>query len=123
MPNNIKYSNSLSKFKKLLKSWKLCPCRLCKTYIAQIGFICLSHHNIQILFQSCINLYHKNFYIDFAQTFFLKSLFYYLIVIIIISFCRLALFRHTFNISLLTLIQFNSISSKTECFAKIVNSF
>ena len=41
VPNNIKYSNSLSKFKKLIKSWKLeaCPCRLCKTYIAQVGFI------------------------------------------------------------------------------------
>ena len=41
VPNNIKYSNSLSKFKKLIKSWKpeTCPCRLCKTYIAQVGFI------------------------------------------------------------------------------------
>ena len=41
VPNNIKYSNSLSKFKKVIKSWKreACPCRLCKTYIAQVGFI------------------------------------------------------------------------------------
>ena len=41
VPNNIKDSNSLSKFKKLIKSWKpeACPCRLCKTYIAQVGFI------------------------------------------------------------------------------------
>ena len=33
LPNNIKYSNPLSKFKKLIKSWKLeeCPWRLCKT--------------------------------------------------------------------------------------------
>ena len=40
VPNNIKYSNSLSKFKKLIKSWKpeACPCWLCKTYIAQVGF-------------------------------------------------------------------------------------
>ena len=39
--NNIRYSNSLSKFKKLIKSWKpkACPCSLCKTYIAQVGFI------------------------------------------------------------------------------------
>ena len=39
--NNMKYSNSLSKFKKLVKSWKpeACPCRLCKTYIAQVGFM------------------------------------------------------------------------------------
>ena len=41
VPYNIKYSNSLSKFKKLIKSWKpeACTCRLCKTYIAQVGFI------------------------------------------------------------------------------------
>ena len=41
VPNNIKYSNSLSKFKKLIKSWKpeACPCRLCKTCIAQVGFM------------------------------------------------------------------------------------
>ena len=41
LPNNIKYSNSLSKLKKLIKSWKpeACPCRLRKTYIAQVRFI------------------------------------------------------------------------------------
>ena len=41
VPNSIKYSNSLSKFKKLINSWKpkTCLCRLCKTYIAQVGFI------------------------------------------------------------------------------------
>ena len=40
VPDNIRYSTSLSKFKKLIKSWKpeACPCRLCKTYIAQVGF-------------------------------------------------------------------------------------
>ena len=41
VPNNIKCSNSSSKFKKFIKSWKpeTCPCRLCNTYIAQAGFI------------------------------------------------------------------------------------
>ena len=42
VPNNIKYLNSLSKFKKLIKSWKreACLCRLCKSYIqCQVGFI------------------------------------------------------------------------------------
>ena len=41
VPNNIKYSNSLSKYKKLIKLWKpeACSCRLFETYIAQIGFI------------------------------------------------------------------------------------
>ena len=41
VPNNIKYSNFLSQFSELIKSWKpkACPCRLCKTCIAQVGFI------------------------------------------------------------------------------------
>ena len=41
VPNSIKYCDSLSKFRKLIKSWRLksCPCRLCKTYIAHLGFI------------------------------------------------------------------------------------
>ena len=31
----------IKKFKKLIKSWvsKQCPCRLCKTYSSQVGFI------------------------------------------------------------------------------------
>ena len=41
VPNNIKNSSSLNKFKSSIKSWKPneCPCRLCKKYIAQVGFI------------------------------------------------------------------------------------
>ena len=41
VPNNIKYCNSLSKFLKLIQSWKpeASPCRFYKTYIAQVGFI------------------------------------------------------------------------------------
>ena len=41
VPNNIKNCDSLSKFRKLIKSWRLesCPCKLCKTYIAHLGFI------------------------------------------------------------------------------------
>ena len=57
VPNNIKYSSSLNKFKKLIKSWKpeACPCRLCKIYITQVGLILLSN-NIQIFYQSSIKL-------------------------------------------------------------------
>ena len=46
LPNNIKYSNPLSKFKKLIKSWKLeeCPWRLCKTQLH-----CLSRVYLTIL--------------------------------------------------------------------------
>ena len=38
---NTRESNSLNKFKSLVKFWKpdTCPCRLCKNYIAQMGFI------------------------------------------------------------------------------------
>ena len=41
VPQNIKESNSLNEFKSLIKFWKpdTCPCRLCKNYIAQVGFI------------------------------------------------------------------------------------
>ena len=39
VPNYIKCGNSLSKFLKLIKSWKpeACSWRLCKTCIAQVG--------------------------------------------------------------------------------------
>ena len=41
VPQSIKNSNSLKEFKFLIKQWKPdgCPCRLCKTYVAQVGFI------------------------------------------------------------------------------------
>ena len=41
VPDQIKHCGSLTKFKNLIKSWspKDCPCRLCKTNIAQVGFI------------------------------------------------------------------------------------
>ena len=39
--DQIKHCGSLTKFKHFIKSWSTssCPCRLCKTYIAQVGFI------------------------------------------------------------------------------------
>ena len=41
VPQNVRESNSLNKFKSLIKFWKpdTCLCRLCKNYIAQVGFI------------------------------------------------------------------------------------
>ena len=41
VPQNIKEGSSLSSFKNKVKKWipQNCPCRLCKTYIAQVGFI------------------------------------------------------------------------------------
>ena len=41
VPENIKTAESLSKFKFLIKQWKpeKCPCRLCRLYISQVGFV------------------------------------------------------------------------------------
>ena len=41
VPDEIKNCQSLHKFKDLIKSWTTnqCPCRLCKTYLAQVGLI------------------------------------------------------------------------------------
>ena len=41
VPQNIKNCKYLQEFKKLLQAWKLkaCPCRICKKYVANIGFI------------------------------------------------------------------------------------
>ena len=41
IPHAFKQINSLSGFKKAIKEWKPgnCSCRLCKTYISQVGFL------------------------------------------------------------------------------------
>ena len=41
VPQSLRKSKTLNKFKTKIKSWypDHCPCMLCKTYIAQIGFI------------------------------------------------------------------------------------
>ena len=41
LPESIKNSNSLEEFKIKVKKWfpKGCTCRLCKTYINNVGFI------------------------------------------------------------------------------------
>ena len=41
VPQKIKEASSLSSFKNKVKKWipQNCPCRLCKIYIVQVGFI------------------------------------------------------------------------------------
>ena len=41
VPAEMKSLDSLSQFKTAIKGWKTgnCPCRICKTYISQVGFI------------------------------------------------------------------------------------
>ena len=43
LPNDYKELTSLSMFKSRIKNWETdkCPCRLWKTYIQRLGFICL----------------------------------------------------------------------------------
>lgn len=47
IPENMKICGSLKSFKQLIKTWvqNLCPCRLCRKYIAQAG----SHLPISLL--------------------------------------------------------------------------
>ena len=41
LPNSIKNSVSLKKFKTKINSWAFdcCPCRICKKYVRRVGFI------------------------------------------------------------------------------------
>ena len=44
IPNDIKKSDTLNKFKSLIKKWspQNCPCKLCKDYIYQVGYMKLT---------------------------------------------------------------------------------
>jgi len=41
VPNDIKHSKSSTEFKRRIRKWKPndCPCRICKRFIANIGFV------------------------------------------------------------------------------------
>ena len=41
IPENIKSSESVDIFKSKIKKWipEICPCRLCKDYVKQVGFV------------------------------------------------------------------------------------
>ena len=41
LPNNLKNTESTESFKMAIKEWKpeSCPCRLCKTYLQNIGYL------------------------------------------------------------------------------------
>ena len=41
VPNEIKRCKTLNSFRHSIKNWKptACPCRLCKLYISNVGFI------------------------------------------------------------------------------------
>ena len=46
VPLEIKQVNSLNNFKNSIRKWKPidCPCRLCKTYVADVGFLNICQH-------------------------------------------------------------------------------
>ena len=41
LPNRLKNANSIEAFKMQIKKWKpeKCPCRLCKVYVQNVGFV------------------------------------------------------------------------------------
>ena len=41
LPNNLKNKESIESFKMAIKGWKSesCPCRPCKTYLQNIGYL------------------------------------------------------------------------------------
>ena len=49
LPEEIKNASSLSVFKTKIKKWipKKCPCKLCQTYIKNIGFLSLYPIDLQ----------------------------------------------------------------------------
>ena len=51
VPDDIKTSKSLVEFKQLIKTWIPinCPCRLCKTFVAGVGFVDSHHYHINIM--------------------------------------------------------------------------
>ena len=57
IPSDIRSANSLGIFKEKIKLWSTddkCPCRLCKTYNGNVGFIYLKKYNIGPV----VSLYH-----------------------------------------------------------------
>ena len=64
LPNIYKNIDSLHKFKKAIKKWKPenCPCRICKKYNANVGFIwktkqCLNYFWLPIVYLPWIYVY------------------------------------------------------------------
>jgi len=42
MPDEAKNSRTIDEFKNVIKHWKgqeNCPCRICRQYVAQVGFL------------------------------------------------------------------------------------
>ena len=48
LPLEYKLGNSLNIFKRKIRNWKgeNCPCRLCKTYVRELGYILFSLESI-----------------------------------------------------------------------------
>ena len=58
LPENLKTITTFEKFKTEIKKWvpENCPCRLCKTYIPQLGFVNVCNWNslVRLVMHQCI---------------------------------------------------------------------
>ena len=75
VPAHIKYLKTLSTFKNQIKKWipKDCKCRLCKVYVAQVGFFVEASKTVYLLLWNTILLF------LFIQFLFCSILFYFFI--------------------------------------------
>ena len=75
VPAHIKYLKTLSTFKNQIKKWipKDCKCRLCKVYVAQVGFFVEASKTVYLLLWNTILLF------LFIQFLFYSILFYFFI--------------------------------------------
>ena len=98
-PVHMKDLKALSTFKNQIKKWmpKDCPCRLCKIYVAQVGFL----WKLLRLFSSFSGIQYCLFY-SFSYCFILFYLFlysfYYSIYVIYVFFISIYVFIYFINL-------------------------
>ena len=87
IPKELKEITSVLKFRKEIKKWKptVCPCRLCKTYVKQVGFIWVpllqSQFTVNIYYLIIFRLYLWASSKFFAKTFCVISVYKFTIAI------------------------------------------
>ena len=67
LPQHIKNAHSIFNFKSKIKSWNgaECTCKLCRTFIPQLGFICyFDNHS-----PTTVRIFFRNYYVFFVKKF------------------------------------------------------
>ena len=79
IPENKKSSESVDIFKSKIKKWvpEICPCRLCKTYANQVGFV------NNVLLGSTVALLFLVFSVNRQKKFFIRILYIFVKKILI----------------------------------------